>query len=745
MAKFYKTALFLLISSFSFSQNPYMIKEISEKINLDGKLSESIWKNAEEITNFWQSFPSDTTLAKYQTKIYLAYDKQNIYLAARMLTPGNKYVIPSFKRDYRAGGNDNISFVFDTFNDHTNGFLFGCNPYGVTREALIYNGGTDNSYFNMSWDNKWACVTTQEESAWVCEMTIPLSTLRFKDASQNWNFKVYRFDTQSNETTSLVQLPQNQIIMHLGYSIPVQFEKPLHKKGLNGSFIPYVSGRLANDFENKKSLENGFTPGIGADAKISITSGLNLDLTANPDFSNVEADRQVVNLTRFDISLPEQRQFFNENSDLFTGFGAFNVNPFLPPSGANVGIGNQSYSPFFSRKIGIAFDSTLGVNVQNKITYGLRLSGKIDDNWRIGIMNIQTKRNDLRNISADNYTVTALQRKVFDRSNIAAIFVNKVRIDQEENSVNKFNRVAGLEYNYLSADNTWQSKLFYHQSFSPINLAKAYAHGLVINYSTHNLIAKWQHDLIGAGYNAEVGFLPRKNYLHINPTIGYNIFPKAGHINRLSFGVAYDQYSNKELGVTDRQAGPFVTIAFQNSFRFLAAFNQNFTYLFNNFDALRSNGKLLGLARGTSFSYFNVNANIVSDLRKKVNFTATPLVGQYFNGSIVSMVGALNYRFQPYGLVAMNISYNDIKIGNLRNKVYLIGPNIDITFSKKVFWTSFIQYNSQFENLNVNSRFQYRFAPVSDFFLVYTDNYNTSIHQPKNRALFAKLTYWFSL
>jgi Domain of unknown function (DUF5916) len=745
MTSFYKIVLFVFISSISLAQSPYIIKELNEKITLDGNLNEAVWKNAQEITNFWQNFPTDTLLAKYQTKIYLTYDKSNVYLAARMLTPGNNYVIPSFKRDYRAGGNDNISFVFDTFNDHTNGFLFGCNPYGVTRESLIYNGGTDNSFFNMSWDNKWTCVVKQEESAWVCEIAIPLSTLRYKEGSQNWNFKVYRFDTQSNETTSIVRLPQNQIIMHLGYAIPVQFEKPLKKSGLNASFIPYFSGKIANDFENKKSADNGFTPGFGADAKISVTSGLNLDLTANPDFSNVEADRQVVNLTRFDISLPEQRQFFNENSDLFTGFGAFNVNPFLPASGANVGIGNQSYSPFFSRKIGIAFDSTLGVNVQNKITYGLRLSGKIDDNWRIGIMNIQTKRNDERNISADNYTVTALQRKIFDRSNIAAIFVNKVRIDEETNSPNRYNRVGGLEYNYLSADTKWQSKLFYHHSFSPVQLDKAFAHGWVLNYSTRKIIAKWQYDLIGAGYNAEVGFLPRKNYLHINPTIGYNLFPKNSRINRFSFGIAYDQYSTKELGVTDRQAGPFISVALQSSFRFLAAFNQNFTYLFNNFDALRSNGSLPNLKKGTSYTYYNLNANIVSDLRKKLSFTATPLVGQYFNGNITSLVGTLNYRFQPYGLVAMNISYNDIKIGNLRNKVYLIGPNVDITFSKKVFLTSFIQYNSQFKNLNVNSRLQYRFAPVSDFFLVYTDNYNTAIHAPKNRAIFAKMSYWFSL
>ncbi len=745
MRNFYIFSLIVFFGLKSIAQNPYQIKELTEKINLDGKLDELIWKTTEPLTGFWQAFPTDTSKAINQTYIYLRYDSKNVYLAANMQTSGNKYIIPSFKRDFRAGGNDNITFCFDTFADNTNSFVFGCNPYGVIREALISNGGTDNSFFNMSWDNKWQCAVSQQDKGWSCEMIIPLSTLRFTENSQIWNFKVYRFDTQSNETTSLVRIPQNQIIMHLGYSVPIQFEKPLKKPGLNGAIIPYVSSRISKDFENPKNTANGYTPGFGADAKISVTSGLNLDLTFNPDFSNVEADRQVVNLTRFDISLPEQRQFFNENSDLFTGYGSYNVNPFLPPSGPNVGIGNQLMSPFFSRKIGIAFDSTLGVNVQNKIQYGARLSGKLNEKWRIGLMNIQTARNEASNISADNYTVTSLQRRVFNRSNISAIFVNKVRIDDPETSPNRYNRVAGLEYNYFSASNKWAGKAYYHQSFSPVNKDNSYTHGVLLNYSVRNLIAKWQHDWVGENYNTEVGFLPRKNFFHINPTIGYNIFPKNSVLNRFSLGVALDEYHNKDIGLTDRIAGPFVLLAFQSTFRILATFNQNYTYLFNDFDALRSNGKLAPLQKENAYTYYNINANIVSDLRKKVSFSATPLIGQYFNGNIVSLGGAINYRFQPYGLATMNFSYNDIKIGTIKNKVYLVGPNLDITFSKKVFWTTFLQYNSQFDNLNVNSRLQYRFAPVSDFFLVYTDNYNTALNLPKNRALFAKLTYWFSL
>ena len=209
--------------------------------------------------------------------------------------------------------------------------------------------------------------------------------------------------------------------------------------------------------------------------------------------------------------------------------------------------------------------------------------------------------------------------------------------------------------------------------------------------------------------------------------------------------MAYDQYDSRGIGLTDRKAGPFSLIVFQNTARILASFNQNYVFLFRDFDAARSNRKIGSLGANTNYKFYSFEANIVSDLRKKVSLVMNPNVGQYYNGSIIALSGNLNYRFQPKGVLALNYSFNDIKISTGKNKVYLIGPNLDWTMSKKIFWTSFVQYNSQFKNLNINSRLQWRFAPVSDFFLVYTDNYNSEIWMPKNKAIFAKLTYWFSL
>ncbi len=733
---------FYVLTLCSQAQENYLVKKINEKVFLDGSMDELFWKDINPMSKMWQWFPTDTAPARYNTEIYMTYDDKNIYLAAKAYSLGSHYITPSLRRDFRAGGNDNITFVFDTYQDNTNGFLFGTNPFGVMREGLLFNGATDNGFANFFWDNKWQCNSKIYDGYFISEVQIPLTTLRYQENSTLWNFKAYRFDTQSNENTTIKQVPQSALIMALGYSVPIVFEYPLKKIGKNISMIPYVSGSHTRD----PLRGNASTSNLGIDAKVAVTAGLNLDLTINPDFSTVEADRQQVNLTRFDITFPEQRQFFIENSDLFTGFGSYATNPFLPPSSNVISSGNQIFTPFFSRKIGFAFDTSTGTNVQTPVLYGARLSGKIDKNWRLGIMNSQTGKDLLKGIKSANYSVASVSRQVFDRSNISAIFVNKSINNHVSGDVGyAYNSVAGLEYNLQSKNNKWQGKFFYHQAYTPAVIKDKYAHGITLNYIANKLIFKWSHEWLGKGFESEAGFIPRNNFLHISPTIGFNKFPKKGPIQRFSYGFAYDRYDKLDFGLTDLQAGPFVAIGFTNQFRFLMQFNKNYTYLFNRFDALRANGASPILQKDTEYTYYNISATIVSDLRKKLFVSAQPLFGQYFNGSIQSYRAEISYRLQPIALLTLSLNYNRIKLEEGKNNVMVIGPKTDITFTKNLYWTTYIQYNSQFDNLNINSRLQWRFAPVSDFFIVYSDNYDSFHWGAKNKTLIAKFTYWLNL
>ena len=168
--------------------------------------------------------------------------------------------------------------------------------------------------------------------------------------------------------------------------------------------IPYLSSAAQNDFIYSTSKSN---ISLGGDAKIPIGNALNLDLTFNPDFSQVEVDDQVVNLTRFAISLPEKRQFFTQNDDLFKDFGE-----------------NRDVIPFFSRRIGVAQDLD-GNTIENKIIAGARLSGKLNSNLRLGFLNMLTDSDVNNQIASNLNTVFTLRQKVFDRSNISFFLIDR--------------------------------------------------------------------------------------------------------------------------------------------------------------------------------------------------------------------------------------------------------------------------------------------------------------------------------
>jgi hypothetical protein len=275
------------------------LNKTTEKIIIDGQLDEAAWFSGEPAKDFWQYFPQDTTLANPQTEIYMTYDDKFLYIAAKCYSIGNDYITPSLRRDFRAGGNDNLTFLIDPFQDNTNAFVFGMNPFGVAREALISNGGNSGRDWNSAWDNKWKGNSAINDGYWSCEIAIPFSTLRFKEGSKVWNFNSYRFDTQTNTNSSWQRIPRQQIIMTLAHMGKMVWDEPLKKSGKNVSIIPYASGSYIQDTE--EGLDADFSGNAGLDAKVSITTGLNLDLTVNPDFSQVEVDRQVINLDRFEV------------------------------------------------------------------------------------------------------------------------------------------------------------------------------------------------------------------------------------------------------------------------------------------------------------------------------------------------------------------------------------------------------------------------------------------------------------
>lgn len=697
-------------------------------ITLDGNPTEADWKRSSPATGFWETFPSDTAFAEYQTEIYFGFDDRNLYVAAKCYIPAKDFVIPSLRRDYRAGGNDNLTLIFNPFKDKTNAIVFGMNPLGVTREALIFNGGESGADFREEWDNVWRGESYIGDNYWSCELIIPFASLRFPDNDPQWYFNSYRFDTQSNTRTTWHRIPQNQIIMSLAYMGTLDFIDGAPKaQGGNMTLIPYVAGSMAKDFEAETPSD--WTSGIGGDAKIGIGSGLNLDLTVNPDFSQVEVDQQVINTSRFEIFFPERRQFFLENADLFSSFGSDRANP------------------FFSRRIGIAQDTSTGLAIPNQIYAGARLSGKVGDDWRVGLLSMQAAAEPEQGLPSYNYSVAALQRKVGERSAAGIIAVNKQNFTDFTDSTeanSEFNRVLGFDYLLATKNNNWNGKVFLHRSFSDQEGGDGYSHGFNIEYRERHWNLEYSHLYVDDDFDAEVGFVPRRDIF--SPFVGLRRidYPDNPKVVQKGPAIRTRSFFKPGEGLADYGGRFLYNWQYTSTAEFTVYARTTKIQLFSPFDPTRTDATPLPVG---DYTYARFGGEFRSDQRKRFSYSVEPEFGQFYNGSTYGASGSLVYRYQPFGSIDLRFNYQFIDLPEpfASTSLFLIGPRIDFTFSKSIFLTTFLQYNEQLENFNLNARLQWRFAAVSDFFLVYTDNYDTTIWNTRNRSIVAKATYWLNI
>ncbi len=733
--------VFILFPFLSAAQG-LKIERATSPINIDGVLDEQAWNDAEVAGDFNQYFPLDTIKAIAQTEVRMAYDDEFIYVIAVMQNLGPRdYVISSLRRDFRGRAFDSFSIVLDTYKDKTNGFLFGLNPYGVQREGLISEGGNrtsrGNSSFTLTWDNKWYAEAKIYDGYWIAEMAIPFKTLRFKEDMDSWFINFYRIDSQDGERSSWSPIPRNFSILNLAFNKELHWDEAPDNPGRNISIIPYTAFSASKNFEEGTPTDTKFS--LGGDAKIALSSALNLDLTVNPDFSQVEVDQQVTNLDRFEIFFPEQRQFFLENADLFAGFGS---------GGAR---------PFFSRRIGIARDTATGTNISNPLYFGGRMSGNLNNKWRIGLMTVQAAEEEDIALPTTNYAVATVQNRIGARSNIAAFVVSKQAFQDSiggsfDWNTGGGNRTVGVDLNLATSDNRLSGKGYYHLSYDGSGNTENYSTGVSLNYQT----LEWQFNTdvrsIGANFNPEVGFVRRTDFNQSRATVYYNFYPSKGIIQSHAPGFDYDVLGNDTYGVTDWDINFLYRINFRNTAEFNIRLRRQYTYLFDAFDPSGTDG--LELPQDSDYGYNFIIARYNSDQRKPFFFELSTRSGEYFNGGRINLEGTFSYRFMPKAITSLNFEYNRIRLPSPYNdaNLFLIGPRIDITFTRNVFWTTFIQYNSQIDNMNINTRFQWRYNPVSDLFIVYSDNYFAGVDdrfidfkRPKARALVMKLTYWFNL
>lgn len=390
----------------------------------------------------------------------------------------------------------------------------------------------------------------------------------------------------------------------------------------------------------------------------------------------------------------------------------------------------------------------------------------------MNILNMQTKAETSIGLPAQNYTVAALQRNFGAQSNITFSLVNKQSLGVEPSDTLKFfsenvfrekqvgnrtelrpntyNRVLSVDLEVSSKDTRWYHSSYVSKSFDDFNHRENLSGLAFGSYSTRTFSAFSGFSFINEFFNAEAGFVPSARaypgQYSFFSNLGYQIYPERKSIIRM--GPTFDfQHTYIPGGtLTDRS----YQLGYQFRFNNASSLAFNYSYVFqkltNSFNLLDP-AQYTGFLEGEEYNWNAFGIEYNSNPRKPFFYQISSSYGGFYNGENFNLSGELTYRYQPYGSIALRFDFNDLRLPENfgQEQLFLIGPRIDFTFTDKIFLTTYIQYNNVSENVNLNARFQWRYQPASDLFIVYTENYLPQDLFSKNRALVFKMTYWLNL
>jgi hypothetical protein len=700
------------------------IRQAQGLISIDGDLIDPGWIGAATADSFWQQKPLDNVQASQQTHVMITYDDKGLYIGATCFDNPDYFVRTLKRDDWQVS--DEFGVAIDAIGQKALAYHFGVNALGGETEALIAGANLPDN----TWDNRWTSAVRRFEDRWTVEMFIPFKTLRYKSGETTWGIQFVRIDPTTNEVHVWAPVPRQFGEFDLGYFGNLQWDQAPARQGNNIAIIPYATTTLTKP---GPEAPTDIKAAIGGDAKIALTSSLNLDLTTNPDFSQVEVDQQVTNLTRFGIFFPERRQFFIENSDVFTGFGTF--------------LGAEQ--PFYSRRIGL---DDAGRTVP--ILYGIRLTGNINPQLRIGAFNIHAQ--DQESKLGNNYSSATFQYKVGSRSFLKGLFLNRQGYHRSDILRDDFGRNAGGEFEHLTDDGVWQFKVGALTSIKEGFTSKNnHLYGRA-GYSGQRFRTLLELQQMGENYFADMGFtgrleqydpiqneIVRVGFAQISNMTDLYTYPEnAKHINFLWSGAENFLYLNPDGSINEWYLRLRHFFHYKNTSILRFRFNNNYVDLLYPFALTEVP------LPAKSYNMMELNVQYNSDNRKPVSGEVFVVYGQFFGGTKLTSRFNLILRQQPWGNFTVGLEQNNIYLpepyGNL--DLTLATARVEINFRKNVFWTTFFQYNTQANNFNLNSRLQWRFAPMSDLYIVYTDNYRVEpAFGPKDKTLVVKMNYWLSL
>lgn len=440
---------------------------LNERIKIDGMLTEPVWNRIQGTSRFYQRDPSEGQHPSEKTVIFVAYDDEALYVAAKMYDTRPDSITSRLGRRDNYVSSDQFVFFVDPYNDKQTGYFFGIYVSGTLFDGVLFN----DSWEDNSWDGVWEGKSVINDSGWTAELKIPYSQIRFhKKQEYTWGVNFKRVIERKNESDYVRFTPKN------GSGFVSRFVELHGIRNISPAsrieFLPYAITKAEYSQHNADDPFNDgskYNPGVGADLKIGLGSNLMLNATVNPDFGQVEVDPAVVNLSDVETYFNEKRPFFIEGLNTFN-FGNGGANSFW-------GFNWAGSDLFYSRRIGRTPQGSLPDNDYSDVPVGTsilgaaKLTGKIAGKWNIGLISAVTGResadiqfnHEKKSVEVEPLTYYGIYRMQSDFNDgkqgfgIMSTMTNRFFKDERlRNEINSSAYVFGLDgWTFLDSAKMW--------------------------------------------------------------------------------------------------------------------------------------------------------------------------------------------------------------------------------------------------------------------------------------------------
>jgi hypothetical protein len=677
---------------------------------LDGKMNDKCWREADKISNFTQQELVEGAPVTERTEVGVLYTKKALYIGLWCYdSEPEKIIAKEMKRDFSTRGEDNVEIVIDTYHDRRNAYHFTVNPNGARIDELITDEGRGR---NRDWNGVWDVRTQINREGWFAEIEIPFTTLKFPNKQiQTWGINFERNISRKNERA-----------LWQGWSRNYELEQVSQAGVLTGlegitsgnfvEVLPYVTAGL----EKERGEKTTTVFNAGGDFNYLVTSNLKLNGTLFTDFSQVESDRAIINLSRFSVYYPEKRGFFLEGRDAFA-FGQRRGLPIM----------------FYSRQIGIKDGEEI------PIIGGARLIGKIAST-KVGALSMQTQA--VGDEPTTNYSVLRLKQDVGKQSNIGMIMTAK-------NSSAVQNYVYGVDANYVTSQFLGDKNLAVGGSITGSSTLNEHRSDVTYQAYLSSDNDKVEFDMafarVGKNFDPQIGFKRRENYKFLYSELQFNPRPKflpwvrKMEIKPLDVDAYFTDDTN-ELESLKSEWRPFGFGTKSGDW-----FEYNIQYFYDRLDEPFEIHDGVVLPVG-GYWWPRQEIQLHTYGGRKVSVYSEVSFGEYYTGTRTELSLGSIFKISKHFNLRGDYEYNRLYFPEGAFDTHAFSGRAEYAFNTQLYSSFFGQWNNENKQFLLN--FRVNWIPVigSDFYLAINQLYDTEgKFRVANTTILSKIIWRFVL